>query len=98
MTTTQAIGAVPLLMTAVPSQAATGAGGGVGEAGPIALLGVVAAIAWHFVATRWQKGHGRHVFIRVMPAAVLVPVLTKLHLDRGHLHLLRRRARKLYRR
>jgi hypothetical protein len=98
MTTSRFVGAVPLLMSAVPAHAATGSGGSAAEAGPIALLGVAAAIAWHFAAGRWQKTHGRHVFIRVMPAHALVPVLTRLHLDRAHLHLLRRRARRLYRR
>ena len=98
MTTSWMLGAVPLLTSATPAYAATGSNGVV-EAGPIALLGVVAAIAWHFVAARWQKGHtGRHVFIRVMPAHALAPVLTRLHLDREHLQLLRRRARRLYRR
>jgi hypothetical protein len=86
------------MMSAMPAHAATGSGGSVPEAGPIALLGVAAAIAWHFVALRWQKSHGRHVFIRVMPSHALVPVLTRLHLDRDTLHMLRRRARRLYRR
>ncbi|HET7754383.1 MAG TPA: hypothetical protein VFK85_10785 [Anaeromyxobacteraceae bacterium] len=98
MTASRMMGAVPLLMGAMPAHAATGSGGVSLEAGPIALLGVVAAIAWHFVANRWQKSHGRHVFIRVMPATVLVPVLARLNLDRDHLRLLRRRARRLYRR
>jgi hypothetical protein len=94
------MGAVPLLFGAMPAQAATGSNGGVAEAGPIALLGVVAAIGWHFIASRWGKSHahGRHVFIRVMPSHALVPVLTRLHLDREHLRLLKRRAQKLYRR
>ena len=96
MNTSRMMGAVPLLMGAMPAQAATG--NGVAEAGPVALLGLAAAVTWHFVAARWHKAQGRHVFIRVMPSHALVPVLTRLHLDREHLHLLRRRARRLYRR
>ena len=91
--------AVPLLMSAMPVHAATGSNPGAAEAGPVALLGVAAAVAWHYVAGRWHRTHpGRHVVVRVMPAHALVPVLSRLHLDRAHLHLLRRRARKLYRR
>ena len=97
--TTRAMMAMPLLLGAVPAQAATGhAGAAATEAGPIALLGVAAAIAWHFAAGYWHRTHGagnRHVFIRVMPAHALVPVLSKFHLDRAHLELLRRRARRL---
>jgi hypothetical protein len=101
MNVNRMMGAVPLLMNAVPAQAATGDGGGVPVAGPIALLGVVAAVAWHFIAARWQRTHatgGRHTYIRVMPAHALVPVLSKFHLDREHLRLFGRRARRLYRR